>query len=80
MHTHIVQEELIRGSGGKDAVFIEGTRAALVDFICDSSQASLVLPPADGFHRMLIYRELTDIFGDVLKHERASVRVYMHIM
>ena len=67
------EEEFIRSSGGKDAVFIRATRAALVDFICDTSQASIVLPPADGFHRMLIYRELTDVFGGVLRHERPAM-------
>jgi hypothetical protein len=32
----------------------------------------MLLPPADGFHRMLCYRELTDTFYDVLRHERAT--------
>jgi DNA polymerase III epsilon subunit-like protein len=77
--TRCTQEELIRKSGGKDSAFIESTRTSIVDFICDASQQSMVLPPADGFHRMLIYRELTDIFSDVLVHERASLNGEMRV-
>jgi poly(A)-specific ribonuclease len=82
------QEELIRSCGGKDAAFIEATRASLVDFICQSAEESMLLPPADGYHRMLSYRELTDTFQDVLRHERATavrplssrrVCIYAHV-
>ena len=63
---------MIRSCGGKDSKFIDATRSSLVDFISQSSEASMLLPPADGYHRMLCYRELTDVFFDVLKHERAT--------
>ena len=68
------EEELLRASGGKHAAFVAATRAALVDFLCDASQHEMVLPHADGFHRMLIYREMTDVFSDgVLRHEKADI-------
>ncbi|KAJ1496421.1 ribonuclease H-like domain-containing protein [Baffinella frigidus] len=56
----------------KGASFIASLRADLAAFL-NSSEGCTTLPPVDGFHRMLTWRELNGVFKEVLRGERDDV-------